>query len=138
MESKKEQAVFNFKHGHNCAQAVICAYSEDFHVDKETAYRLAEGFGSGIPGQSTICGAASGMVMCAGLKNCEKMDVEHTTKKITYPCVESMLAAFQERIGNLECKHLLQQDDELIDGKRAKCISYVSCACDIIEEMLYK
>lgn len=139
MESRKAIAVDKFKHGHNCAQAVICTYCEDFQVDQQTAYRLAEGFGSGIPGLQTICGAASGMVMCAGIKHCPTMDVDNTTKKATYPCVKEMLAAFQQRMGDVECKRLLEvKDHTLIDGKKAGCIGCVSCACDIIEEMLYK
>lgn len=139
MESKKEQAVANYKKGHNCAQAVICTYCKDFNVDEESAFRLSEGFGSGIPGIKTICGAASGMVMCASLKNCLTKDVEHTTKKITYPCVMKLLDIFRERMGELECRELLKiKDSTLIDGKRAGCIQCVSCACDIIEEYLYE
>lgn len=139
MESKKQQAIASFKHGHNCAQAVVCTYCEDFGVDSEVAFRLSEGFGSGIPGMQTICGAASGMVMCASLKNCTKKDVEHTTKQATYPCVKEMLAKFHEQMKETECKKLLAiKDHTLIDGKKAGCIECVSCACDLIENMLYK
>lgn len=138
MESRKDQAIERFKHGHNCAQAVICTYCEDFHVDEDTAFRLSEGYGSGIPGMQTICGAASGMVMCAGLKNCPKKDVELTTKKDTYPCVKEMMSMFQERMKETECKKLLEiKDHTLIDGKKTGCIECVRCACDIIEQMLY-
>ena len=33
--------------GYNCAQAVACAYCDLVGLDKDTAYRMAEGFGFG-------------------------------------------------------------------------------------------
>ena len=137
MQTKKEIAINNFKHGHNCAQAVVCAYCEEYGIDSESAFRLAEGFGGGIPGVKGICGAASGMVMVASLKNCPKKDIENTTKKVTYPCVMNLVNEFKSRMQELDCCKLLQiKDNTLIDGKKKGCIECVSCACDIIEELL--
>lgn len=135
MKTRKEIAIDNFKHGHNCAQAVICAYCEQYGIEVESAFRLAEGFGGGIPGMKTICGAASGMVMVASLKNCPKKDVENTTKKVTYPCVMNLVKEFEKRMTKVECKDLLLiKDNTLIDGKKKGCIECVECACDLIEE----
>lgn len=138
MESRKEKAIRYFKKGHNCSQAVVCAYCDEFGIDENTAFRLAEGFGGGVPGVKTICGAASGMVMIASLKNCPTRDVENTTKKVTYPCVMQLTQKFHERMGEIECKELLKtKDNTLIDGKKAGCLECVACACDLIEEELY-
>lgn len=137
MSEKKALAIANFKHGHNCAQAVICAYCEAYGIDNESAFRLAEGFGGGVPGVKGLCGAASGMVMVASIKNCPKKDVENTTKKVTYPCVTSLVNEFKNRMGEFECAKLLQtKDNTLEDGKKKGCIECVACACDIVEEML--
>ncbi len=138
MSSKKALAIANFKHGHNCAQAVVCAYCEEYGVSSEDAFRLSEGFGGGVPGLKTICGAASGMVMVASLKNCPSKDVENTTKKVTYPCVMNLVNEFQSRMGEIECKNLLAiKDNTLVDGKKKGCIECVACACDLIEEYVW-
>ena len=34
--------------GYNCAQAVACAYCDLVGLDKETAYKMSEGFGFGM------------------------------------------------------------------------------------------
>lgn len=139
MSTKVEIAIEKFKEGYNCAQSVVCTYAQDFHVKEEDAFRLSEGFGGGIPGVQTICGAASGMVMLAGLKNCPVMNTQEPTKIITYPCVKKMNDAFTEKMGALECRVLLQnKDNTIIDGKRAGCIACVRTACEMIEETLYE
>ena len=33
------------KQGYNCAQAVVCAYCDLVGLDRDTAYKMAEGFG---------------------------------------------------------------------------------------------
>lgn len=32
--------------GYNCAQAVLCSYSDKLGIDEETLFRLSEGFGA--------------------------------------------------------------------------------------------
>lgn len=54
--------------GYNCAQAVVCAYCDLVGLDKETAYKMSEGFGFGM-GCMEMCGALSGAFMLAGMKN---------------------------------------------------------------------
>ena len=34
--------------GYNCAQAVLCSYSDKLGIDEETLFRLSEGFGAGM------------------------------------------------------------------------------------------
>lgn len=132
--NRKELAVENFIKGYNCAQAVICAYAQDFNLDEESAFRLAEGFGSGIPGFGNLCGACSGMIMTKSLQNCMKKDLANPTKQKTYPQVKIAVQEFTNRMGSAECSVLLKtKDNTLIQGKRAGCIECVKCACDIIE-----
>lgn len=51
--------------GYNCAQAVVCAYCDLVGLDKETAYKMSEGFGFGM-GCMEMCGALSGAVHARG------------------------------------------------------------------------
>ena len=52
--------------GYNCAQAVLCSYSDKLGIDEETLFRLSEGFGAGMADMQGTCGAATGMYMIAG------------------------------------------------------------------------
>ena len=65
--------------GYNCAQAVVCAYCDLVGLDRETAYKMAEGFGFGM-GCMEMCGALSGAFMLAGMKNSAGLDQPGTTK----------------------------------------------------------
>lgn len=139
MQKREEIAIQKFKDGYNCAQSVVCTYAEDFNIKEEDAFRLAEGFGAGIPGLQSVCGAASAMVMVAGLKNSPSLNLQVPTKGATYACVKQMNAAFKEAMGAVECHVLLQnKDNTIIDGKRAGCINCVASSCRIIEEYLYE
>lgn len=131
--SKKEIATEMFFNGCNCAQSVICAYASEYGIDEETAFRLSEGFGSGIAGLETLCGACSGLVMVTSLRNCLKKDAEHPSRLQTYEQVEKVVQEFKKRMGAVDCTTLKQKDETLIQGKRKGCLECVHCACDIIE-----
>jgi len=63
----KEKAADIFNGGHNCAQAVLGAFCEEYGLDTDTALRIARGLGSGVR-NAEICGAVSGAVLVIGLK----------------------------------------------------------------------
>ena len=62
MSTKAEQAIAFHDQGYNCAQAVACSFCEEFGVDREEMFKIAEGFGFGM-GIMDMCGALSGMMM---------------------------------------------------------------------------
>lgn len=64
--TKAERARELFLEGCNCAQAVFLAFAED-KLDRETALKIASGFGGGMAGMRDVCGAVSGMFMAYGL-----------------------------------------------------------------------
>ena len=57
-----------FRSGYVCSQAVFATFSEMLGLDKETALKIANGFGGGIARKQEICGAVSGAIMAIGLK----------------------------------------------------------------------
>ena len=89
MENRKKIAVEAWKSGLNCAQAVLLTYADIINVDKETLFKISEGFGSGISGLKRTCGALMGAVMIAGMINSDggytnpKTKKQHTTLSIT-------------------------------------------------------
>lgn len=45
MNERAKKALEYHKKGYNCSQAVACSFCEEFGVDEETMFRIAEGFG---------------------------------------------------------------------------------------------
>ena len=69
INDQKEKAIELHDKGFNCAQAVACAFAEETGIPEEILFAACEGFGLGMGGMAATCGAVSGAVMLAGLKN---------------------------------------------------------------------
>ena len=48
MKTRSDIALQKFLAGYNCAQAVLFSFCDDLGFDKDTALRLACGFGAGM------------------------------------------------------------------------------------------
>ena len=59
-ENHAERARQLFFEGYNCAQAVLCAFSDVTGFDTETSARMASSFGGGMGRLRQTCGAVSG------------------------------------------------------------------------------
>ena len=64
--TRAERARDLFFEGCNCAQAVFLAFAED-RMDRDTALKIASGYGGGMAGMRGVCGAVNGMFMACGL-----------------------------------------------------------------------
>jgi C_GCAxxG_C_C family probable redox protein len=143
--SKVEQAVEQFVKGYNCSQAILSNYSEQFGLDKETALKIATGFGGGMHINGT-CGAVTGAFMILGLKygNTEQ---NKDAKEKTYRKVVQYSKKFSDEHGSIQCHELLGCDittKEGVEIARQKgvfsviCPKLVKTAARILEEMLEK
>ena len=65
---KAEKAVEFFNNGYNCAQSVFCTYCEELGISKESAAKIAGGFGGGMGRLQEVCGAVTGAFMVLSLK----------------------------------------------------------------------
>ena len=68
MEPRREQAVKRRMSGYNCAQAVLCTYSDQCDLSEKELYQISEGLGGGLGCSLGTCGALNAAVMLAGLK----------------------------------------------------------------------
>lgn len=105
IDDKKALAAKYHRNGYNCAQSVACAFAEDFGFDRDTVYKLAEGFGLGMGNMECTCGAVSGAAMVAGMKNSNPA-AAGTTKGGTYGMSRKINEAFSEKNGSLICADL--------------------------------
>lgn len=133
MKATKKDAVERFEKMYNCCQAVICAYCEELGMKEEDAFRLTEGFGSGMGGLKDTCGAVTGMFMIIGLKNSAgKMDEPFATKMDTYQKLLEAAEKFKEKNGSLYCRDLKTEDGP---QPLPCCMKCVEDAAQIIDEM---
>ena len=133
MKATKKDAVERFEKMYNCCQAVICAYCEELGMKEEDAFRLTEGFGSGMGGLKDTCGAVTGMFMTIGLKNSAgTMDEPFATKMDTYQKLLEAAEKFKEKNGSLYCRDLKTEDGP---QPLPCCMKCVEDAAQIIDEM---
>lgn len=105
MAGRVEAAVKRHDKGYNCCQAVACALAEEMGYDEQIIFQAGEGFGAGMGGMQCTCGAVSGAVMAAGMKN-SNMNAEKRTKGGTYLLAKKIASEFQEKNGSVVCKEL--------------------------------
>ena len=132
MTERAERAQRLHAQGYNCAQAVACAYCDQFGMDEETAFRVAEGFGFGM-GMMEVCGALTGGLMLAGLQNSAGVETPGSTKAATYKIDRMLGEAFSEATGSLLCSELKGRDTGKPLCSRDDCIRH---AARIVEEKL--
>lgn len=114
MEERIEQIKEKHKKGYNCAQIVLCAYSDLLGIDEETLFRISEGFGAGMGGMMGTCGAVTAMFMAAGLKN-SSGDLEAcNTKPQTMKMVRELAKEFQEKNQSIVCRELKGVDTGVV------------------------
>ena len=131
--TNQERAARLHGNGYNCCQAVLLTFCDELGVDPVTAFKIGEGFGLGMGGMENTCGALSGAIMLAGLKNSDG-DLDHPkTKAGTYRISRELTEAFKEKTGALVCRDLKGIDTGKVLCSCPKCID---SAVQIVEEIL--
>ncbi len=139
-----EEAVAYFKEGFSCSQAIVAAYAPSLGLDRDTALKIALGFGGGMGRLAETCGAVTGAFMVLGLKF-GSATAERQVKEIVYARVREFAERFKARHGSLLCRDLLGCDLNTPEGlalaqekKLAStvCPPYVETAAKILAEMI--
>ena len=116
---RKEKAIELHSKVYNCAQAVLMAFEDKTGADSGMLMKLSEGFGGGMGTTYGTCGALSGAIMLAGLKNADGNTESPKTKGSTYKLDKELYKQFTELCGASICRELKGIDT----GK-------VLCSCD--------
>jgi len=106
MEERIAKSMELHKKGYNCCQAVACAFLDKTDLDEETMFRLTEGFGLGMGGMKGTCGAISGAVVLAGLKNSTGNLEKPDSKGSTYKLSKQIVNEFIEKNQSIVCKEI--------------------------------
>ncbi len=92
--------------GCNCAQAVLCAFSDLFGLDESVLMKVASDFGGGVSGTHGQCGAVSGMLMALGLiRGYDNVD-DLSHKQRLYAEGALLMNAFKAEFGTDNCAEL--------------------------------
>ena len=78
--------------------------TKDLTVHRQ--WPVTEGFGAGMGGMQATCGALSGAVLLAGLKNSDGAIDAPKTKGRTYQLSKTMVNQFREKCGSTVCCEL--------------------------------
>lgn len=107
LEDRVKLAVDNFMQGYGCCQSVVAAFADLYGMDLVLAKRVAAGFGGGVGRMRMMCGAASALVMLAGLDCGQTEGGDREGKSACYKVVQELLAKSKEDNGSLICAELL-------------------------------
>ena len=129
---KKELALKLHGKGYNCAQSVLCAFADELDMDEKDMFRMAEAFGFGM-GCMETCGAVSGMVFAAGIKESDGNLDAPATKKARYKASKSMVNAFKEKNQSVICREIKGVDTGTV---LRSCNGCIEDAVEILEAYL--
>ena len=108
--NRVEEAVFQFKQGFSCSQAVLSAFANSFNLDYETALRISQPFGGGLAHRGDMCGAVTGALMVIGLKYGRVKAEDITAREKTYEIARTFIKNFISINNSIICKELLGYD----------------------------
>lgn len=133
IEERIERARRNHENGCNCAQSVLCAYSDLLGTDETVLFKISEGFGLGM-GRMDACGAVTAAFMAAGLAKSNGDPTLGNTKPATMQAVKKLGEAFEQKNGSLVCRDLKGMDT----GKPLRsCSGCIEDAVRLIGEQLF-
>lgn len=131
----------NFPQNMNCAQTVFYLHADELGIEKDTALKLASGFGGGMACAET-CGAITGAYMVIGMKHGHTSS-DPEDKMATKQKIMQFNESFIQKHGSLICKKLvgfaITDPEEMEAAREAEvftklCPGFIKSACDILEE----
>jgi C_GCAxxG_C_C family probable redox protein len=146
MKNKIDTAAAKFLEGYNCAQSVFYSFCDDLNFDKDTALKLACGFGAGMGRKGEVCGAVSGGIIVIGVKYGRGENSGKTATELTYRKTGEMMDRFIEKHGTVICRELLNGCDLTTEeGQKffkenglmnKTCVPCVRSVVEIIESIM--
>lgn len=145
MDAAAQHILATFNHGLNCAQTVLAIFAEKYGLNKELAYRLANGLGSGVR-SGDVCGAVSGAVLVIGLKYGQHAPDDLQTKANCNAKTDEFIRMFCSANGSIVCRELLGCDISTPEGLQTAqdkhlfettCVEKIMNAITLLEDLGY-
>jgi C_GCAxxG_C_C family probable redox protein len=148
MQNRTEVAVSKFSEGYNCAQSVLYSFCDDIHLDRNTALKMACGFGAGMGRKEEVCGAVTGGIIVIGAKYGRGEGDGTAAREFTYAKTRELMDRFAEKHGTFICRRLLKgceltteegqkhfKENKLADAICKPCVRSVVEILDSIMEL---
>jgi len=148
MKNRTEIAISKFLEGYNCAQAVFYSFCDALQFDKNTALKMACGFGAGMGRKEEVCGAVTGGIIVIGTKYGRGEKDERTATELTYKKTRELMDQFDKKHGTFICRKLLNgceltteegqkhfKENNLINKTCKPCVQSVVEILDSIMEL---
>lgn len=142
----REKAEQYFLSGYNCAQAVLCAFSDVTGQDVATSLRFASSFGGGMGKLREVCGALSGAFAVVGLLWGNYDVNDNNAKSAHYATVRGIAEEFIKIHGTINCGELLNgianakgsdpAERTLEYYKTRPCVRFVGDAAEIVDKLI--
>ncbi len=141
MSEKLEKMFAIKKAGANCAQAVACAFCEDYGIKQEDMMRISATLGAGMC-VGEVCGAASGAMLIMGLKYGSGNPDDKEARKLSKAKGREFMQRFRDEFGMVRCQNLLGHDINTPEGmelakdaKKTVCTKTLTTAVNLLEEL---
>jgi len=108
MKNRTEIAVAKFSEGYDCAQSVFYSYCDALGFDKNTALKMACGFGAAMGRKGEVCGAVTGGIIVIGAKYGRGERDDRTATELTYKKTREFMDRFEKKHGTFVCRKLLK------------------------------
>lgn len=141
MDINKEEAAkiaaSHFREGYNCAESVLMAMQEVWHMEKRPD--IATGFGAGIGRRGSVCGAVTGGIIAINLKYGRMKPGEDREK--SYALALNFYKMFEKEFSSAICYDLIGCDLTTSGGQKVfkesnlfekKCVRFVEGAVRIL------
>lgn len=125
----KETAVSYYMQGYNCAESLVNAADELWHLGlNEQGRRLAAGLGGGVQ-MGEVCGALTGAICALGCLIVETKAHDCAQLK---PMTLEIAAAVKEKIGFVRCDEIKPR----MFTMERRCAGTVEVCAEILESVL--
>jgi C_GCAxxG_C_C family probable redox protein len=103
-----------FSGPYNCSQSVAVAFDDVLGKDQEEILRMMSGFGFGIGGERSVCGAISGAVFVLSSTVADPAQREELYDKVYY-----LISRIKEQNdGNMNCGDLVGENPSTVEFTR--------------------
>ncbi len=142
MSKRAELANQYHVRGYSCAQAVACAFSDVIGLSEEQIASLLSGFGGGFR-CGEICGVLSGAVTVLGAKWPHAVAEDQAAKEFAAEKAREFHRRWMEKFPEVRCETLkelpcmAEKSPTAVElGLEKNCAVYITCATEIVEDML--